>query len=119
VAPGAAFALVGGASEDGPGILRMNHPDLGDYQMRTPPQDGRVAPLFTVEQIRAIHDSRQDRAIAFGQPWTDQFIRLTPQRARVSQLSFRPGRLTRRCVWLHSPPPPGKRPLLPRPGTAR
>ncbi|MEE1828057.1 hypothetical protein PUR61_38650 [Streptomyces sp. BE20] len=79
-APHAGLAVVGGASESGPGILRLNHPVLGDYPRRVPTQDDRPAPLFTPTQVRSILDGvagkpNRDQlvSLALGEPWSEQF----------------------------------------------
>lgn len=79
-APHAGFAAVGGASEDGPGILRFNHPELGDYPHRVPSQDDFPAPLFSAAQVRSIvadvaqkPDTDGLLRLALGDPWSEQF----------------------------------------------
>ncbi|MFE2912462.1 hypothetical protein ACFXI0_07895 [Kitasatospora indigofera] len=78
-APHAGLAVVGGASEAGPGILRLNHPVLGDYPRRVPTQDDRPAPLFTPTEVRSILASVAGKpngdqllSLALGEPWSEQ-----------------------------------------------
>ncbi|WP_043463463.1 hypothetical protein [Kitasatospora sp. MBT66] len=82
-APQASFAVIGGASESGPGVLRMNHPRLGDFRTAVPSEDHPVSPLFSASQVLAIlaRDAhRPDAALrlhlALGRPWSRQFVNI-------------------------------------------
>ncbi|MFE4512582.1 hypothetical protein ACFRMQ_00070 [Kitasatospora sp. NPDC056783] len=84
-APQAGFAVVGGASEEGPGVLRMNHPRLGDFPANVPSENHRLSPLFTTPQITAMlarsanhPDAALRLHVALGQPWSRQFESITP-----------------------------------------
>ncbi|SEM79643.1 hypothetical protein [Streptacidiphilus jiangxiensis] len=75
-APGAAFAVVGGASEDGPGLLLLHHSTLGPYRQDVAPEDDRLSPLFSRAQLEEILSSASTPAeldYALGGPWVQEF----------------------------------------------
>jgi hypothetical protein len=80
-APGAGFAVIGSASEEGQGMLLMHHPSLGPYRQDVAPDRDMddLSPLFTrcqVEEIVASASSPDELDVALGGPWVQQFAPL-------------------------------------------
>ncbi|RKE02998.1 hypothetical protein [Streptomyces sp. TLI_171] len=78
-APHAGFAVIGGPSEDGPGLLLLHHPALGAYRQDVAPENETVSPLFSraqLAEILAVTRTPAELDHALGGPWARQFTPL-------------------------------------------